>query len=109
MGSSLQDFEVCFAGCTLTRGDVVVDGDHLYVRFEMRGPDASVRFPKDHVAVLRGGGTEKLPSLGGYGGEGAHGSFFFEWEMLHEGAEAVLVRYVEGGQVLAHERLLLSP
>ena len=108
MTTSTEGFQVDFSGCTLTRGKVTVIGDHVEIRFDLRGPDATVRFPKDHVAVLAVGGEEKLTSVGGYGGDGAPGSCFFEWQMLHGGAEAIRVCYVEGGSLLAEERLLLT-
>lgn len=46
--------------------------------------------------------------MGGYGGEGPVGSRFFEWQMLHGGAEAIRVCYVEDGTLLAEERLSLT-
>ena len=108
MTTSTDGFQVDFSGCTLTRGEVTVNGEHVGIRFDVRGPDATVRFPKDHVAVFPVGGTEKLTSLGGYGGEGTLGSRFFEWQMLHGGAPAIRVCYVEEGILLAEERLSLT-
>jgi hypothetical protein len=104
-----DELEVAFDGCTLTRSGVTLTGDSLTIRFEMRGPAASVRFPDEHVVVIPEGGEAKLDSLGGWGGYADDGSCYFECELRRRGAEAVRVVYLDDEDVVvAEERLPAS-
>lgn len=108
MTTAPEYLEVAFEGCTMTRGTVTVTDEHVFIRFDMRGPAATIRFPKDHVAVFPDGGQEKVDSLGGYGGESPGGSRFFEWQLLRHGAHTMRVVYIEDGKLLTEEHLSLT-
>jgi hypothetical protein len=71
--------QVEVAGHVVGRGPIRVEGNHLVVMFTVSGPEASPRFPKEHVVMIRPGDPEKLNSRGGYGGQDDERSAFFEW------------------------------
>jgi hypothetical protein len=86
------------AGHVLRRRSIRVEDDELVVTFTVSGPEASPRFPKEHVVLLRPGDGEKLDSRGGHGGYENDGTAFFEWRFDWPGGDGVQVIYVESGR-----------
>jgi hypothetical protein len=82
-------------GHVLTRRSLRAEGEELVVAFNISGPEASPRFPKEHVVLLRPGDSEKLNSRGGYGGYEDDGTAFFEWSFDWRGGDGVHVIYFE--------------
>jgi hypothetical protein len=83
------------AGHVLTRRSIRADDEELVVAFTVSGPEASPRFPKEHVVLLRPGDSEKLNSRGGCGGYEDDGTAFFEWRFDWPGGDGVHVIYFE--------------
>lgn len=84
------------------RGPLGIDRDELVVTYRVAGPDASVRFPMEHVVIGRPGDADKLTTRGGYGGAEEDGSAFFVWRLEWPGGDEVEIRYVEPNHNLVH-------
>lgn len=83
------------AGHVLARRSIRAHHDELVVVFTVSGPEASPRFPKEHVVLLRPGDSEKLNSRGGEGGYEDDGTAFFKWRFDWPSGEGVHVLYFE--------------
>jgi hypothetical protein len=101
--------QVEVAGHMIGRGRLRLEGKQLVVMFTVSGPEASPRFPKEHVVLVRPGDSEKLDSLGGFGGQETESSAaFFEWRFDWPGGAAVDVIYLdEGDHIVQRERVAL--
>jgi len=96
------------AGHIISRGRPTVEGKQLVVMFTVSGPEASPRFPKEHVALIRPGDPEKLNSLGGYGVQDTESTAFFEWRFDWPGGTALDVIYLDEDKRIVHrERVAL--
>ena len=90
------------AGHVIGRGRPTLEGDQLVVMFTISGPEASPRFPKEHVVLIRPGDPEKLNSLGGYGGQDTESAAFFEWRLDWPGGTSLDVIYFDEGDHVVH-------
>lgn len=66
------------------------------------GPEASPRFPKEHVVLIRPGDPEKLNSLGGYGAQDSESAAFFEWRFDWPGGTSLDVIYFDEDDHVVH-------
>jgi hypothetical protein len=87
------------------------EDDQLVVTFTVSGPEASPRFPKEHVILLRPGDGEKLNSRDGYGSYADDGvTAFFRWRFDWPGGDGVHVIYFEDqARIVDREWVPLSP
>ena len=93
----------------LGRGSITVQNDELVIVFNVSGPEASPRFPKQHVLLLRPGDGGELNSRGGYGGYEDDGAAFFQWRFDWPGGAGVHVIYFEGvNRIVDREYVTLS-
>jgi hypothetical protein len=93
-------------GHLLGRGPVEIDQCELVVVFTVAGPQASPRFPKQHVVLLRPGDPAKLDSRGGWGCVGDDGTAFFEWRFAWPGGDGVHVVYFEDEDQIIHREFV---
>ena len=101
------DHRVSVADHVIETGPIRVWAGRLEVLFTVTGPEASARFPKDHVVVIRSGDTEKLQSLGGTGGSDEPGTAFFLWRFVWPGGDSVRLLYLDGDDVVQEQVLAL--
>lgn len=91
------EHQVEVAGHVIGRGRPRLEGEQLVVTFTVSGPEASPRFPKEHVVLFRPGDPEKLNSLGGMGRQKTETAACFEWRFDWPGGTALDVIYLEEG------------
>ena len=106
MTTSHPEHSVEVAGHVLVCGPVRVVDDELVVTFDVSGPDASPRFPKEHVIFIRPGDPQKLDSLGGQGVQWTADTASFEWHLRWPGGEGVDVVYFEQDNLVVHVEFL---
>ena len=99
------DHRVSVADHIIETGPIRVWAGKLEILFTVTGPEASARFPKVHVVVIRSGDTEKLQSLGGTGGSDEPGTAFFLWRFVWPGGDSVRLLYLDEDDV-AQEHVL---
>ena len=102
MTLSEPEHTVEVAGHVLVCGPVRAVDDQLVVMFNVSGPNASPRFPKEHVIFIRPGDPEKLDSLGGEGVQQSADTASFEWRLRWPGGTGVDVVYLEGDNLVVH-------
>src|SRR6476469_6626815 len=85
------------AGHLIGRGRPTLEGDQLVVMFTISGPEASPRFPKEHVVLIRPGDPEKLICFFFYDRAATENTAFFEWRFDWPGGTSLDVMYFDEG------------
>jgi hypothetical protein len=87
----------------LTYGPVTVSDSTLTIAFRVAGPEASVKFPKEHRVILRADDDEKLEGRDGWGGVSDDGSAFFNWSLDWPGGDGIRILCFEDGDQVVHD------